>query len=158
MAIESVRSLQSGKSRFVSDFAVTFKQINQIGTSVTPTIGNPNPNGSATQSSPLQAISSNNNLSSTNTLPYTQQNFPSEIQNGNFGAAASGRIADATTNTPAAIGPSTTGEPDYANTNIPVDVGTSFTTNPTYTATLPVLPPIPTMRPFVPSLPLPSVP
>ena len=160
MAIESVRSLQSGKSQYVSDFSVTFKQINQVGTSVTPTVGNPNPNGSATQTSPLQGISSvAPNTSATDpSAAALPQNFPSQIQSGINGSPAAGRIADATVPMPDAIGPSTTGVPDYDNTNIPVDVTTSFTQNPTYTATIPQLPPTPTIRPMIPSLPLPLVP
>lgn len=49
MAIESVHVIQSGKSNLVSDFTVTFKQIQQISTiAITPAVGNPNPKGSAT--------------------------------------------------------------------------------------------------------------
>ena len=157
MAIESIRALQRGTSKFASDFSVTFKQINQVGTSVTATTGNPNPNGSATQSSPL-AATQNTTQSSPTTIQSPPQNFPNQIQGGIFGSPAAGRIADATSSMPAMEGPSTAGIPDYANTLIPVEMSSSFTQNPQFTATLPVLPPIPTVRTSVPSLPLPSVP
>lgn len=57
MAIESVRALQAGNTRFISDFTVTFKQIRTV---TTMSFSNPitNPNGSGTvqqttDSSPL---------------------------------------------------------------------------------------------------------
>lgn len=159
MAIESIRALQSGKSQYASDFSVTFKQINQIGTSVTASVGNPNPNGSATQNSPLQSIVSNSPSTPTavNT-PTNTQNLPSQIQSGINGSTAAGRIADATAPAPPAVGPSTTGLPNYVNTFIPVDVSQSFTLNPVYTATIPMVPAVPPINGQIytqPILPLP---
>ena len=50
MAIESVRALQTGKSRIVGDFTVTFKQIQQTSTLMSASTNVGDPTNSATQS------------------------------------------------------------------------------------------------------------
>lgn len=87
MAIESVRALQTGQTRIISDFQVTFKQIKQIGLTASAPVGDPNPAGPATQFSPQATTQGITN-------PDPTTNFPTQITNGVTNANSSGVITD----------------------------------------------------------------
>ena len=139
MAIESVRPLQSGKTRIISEFVVTFKQLQFVGTAVTLTASNPNPAGSATQQSPLDAVKPANITND------SQQNSPLQIQNG----TTSGRLNDMLSNSPVMPGPNNAGSSFVAGTDEPVTVENSIL-KPQLISTLPLVPQTPMVQGIVP--------
>jgi hypothetical protein len=147
MMIEDVRPVQSEKTTLYSEFQVTFKQINTVSTSVTSTVGNPNPAGSATQTSP-QATAQALTVQS----PVTQ-NFPNQIQSGITDGEASGPMVNALTPVPNLPGASSTGVPLEPNTNIPIDVEKQVIPNPVISGTLPVAVKTPQINLIAPQVP-----
>lgn len=116
MAIEDLRPSQGGDTRFVSSFSITFKQIQQVGTSVTQTAASPNPTGSGTQS----GNQINNTTAINNAVNPPPPNFPSQNQSGITSSNASGRAADMLT-TPATLpGPSNSGVSEFPGTTTPI--------------------------------------
>lgn len=123
--IENFRARQPGDSRFMSDFTVTFKQIQVVSTSVAPTAAAPNPVGSGVQTTNVQANAANPTPASSSTLPgqttTTNAQFPSSstlpVANTDL---TSGRLVDYTTST--VENGSTTGAATFPGTNPPVPV------------------------------------
>lgn len=137
--IENFRARQPGDSRFMSDFTVTFKQIQVVSTAVTPTASSPNPAGSGSQ-----ANNANPQINQTPTPPPPIVNTqPSQTQfssNATIPPDTSGRLSDYNANT--AIGGQTTGVPSLPNTvpPVPVNVPNVFPpSNPVF-QTLPLQP------------------
>ena len=127
--IENFRSRQPGDSRFMSDFTVTFKQIQVVSTAVAPTTTSPNPAGSGAQAPVTQA-----------NTPIVQ---PAGVPPATTNNTTSGRITDMTT--PQTLNGPTPGLAVIPNTNpaIPVSVPEVFPpTNPVF-QTLPLQPMVP---------------
>ncbi|RTL04652.1 hypothetical protein EKK58_10100 [Candidatus Dependentiae bacterium] len=68
MAIESLRVIQRGNTKLVSDFEISFKQINTVSTKVTPALNVLNPAGSG-QTIPANPIIAPNNIPNQANLP-----------------------------------------------------------------------------------------
>ncbi len=132
--IENFRAKQPGDSRFMSDFTVTFKQIQVVSTSVTPTVASPNPVGSGVQSTNTQANASNPSQSSSNKPP-SQANINNTqfsddpMMPGNLSDLTSGRLTDFTADT--VEEGQTTGASTFPGTNppVPVDIPNVFPIN-----------------------------
>lgn len=132
--VENFRARQPGDSRFMSDFTVTFKQIQVVSTATTPTAATPNPAGSG-----AQATNSDSQITPSAppaaTLPSQSNTNNSPISTDN----SSGRLTDMTS--PPILAGQTAGVTALPDTNpvIPVNVPNVFpTSNPIFN-TLPLL-------------------
>lgn len=180
MAIESVKALQTGKSREVSDFSVTFKQIQQVGTaSTTPNVGNPNPAGSATQSSPQDNVAplTGSTVPGQSTTTANPTSTPLPGQTSIVTDDTAGRLGNAVVNTPSAPLPGSQNNPNggptpdevltapnlpsgsptpgvdtYPGTSQPVDVNTTFLNNSNLTSTATANPIAPAQAISVPTV------
>jgi hypothetical protein len=118
MAIEDLRPSQSGDTRFVSSFSITFKQIQQVGTAVTSTAASPNPAGSSTQSG--NQLQLNQSSAINNAVNPPPPNYPSQPQSGITSTNASGRVADMLAPPAALPGANNSGVQNFPGTTTPV--------------------------------------
>lgn len=146
MAIETLTPQQSGDTKFVSSFSITFKQIQQVGTAVTQTAASPNPSGSGTQS----GNQLNDSTAINNAVNPPPPNFPNQNQSGITSVNSSGRASDMLSPPASFPGPSNAGQTNFTGTNVtitpdlvfppPAPAPTNNSASPIFNTLNPVLP------------------
>ncbi len=115
MAIESMRALQKDETRLISDFEITFKQINVVSTKVIPNLSVPNLLG-AGKALPASPTIVPNTVPNTPTPPGQEQQ-PQTNTIHSYGNNVSGRVQDMIA-PPDNLG-NTVGVPPPANITLP---------------------------------------
>lgn len=137
--IENFRARQPGDSRFMSDFNVTFKQIQVVSTAVAPTAANPNPAGAGTNSANTSVVPAAPTPANPSSATIPVQQFSDNPVLPPFDDTDSGRLEDYTS--PEVEQGQTAGTSTLPNTNPAqaVSVPNVFPTNSPIFQTMPLL-------------------